>query len=155
MNILPSLVITFGLLFSTSCLADRMTKPEQAIYMDVVRQWHALPHIRGDYLRDDYHETSDAAVRQIYLSVASKHGVTMDDVDRILLMGEDQKPTLREDKIFGDLINKLKALPETATIQDCERIHRKIASHYGIAEDQLFEIEYRMIEGHWWLIFHG
>lgn len=105
---------------------------------------------------NDFYETyafNPRSYNDVCAEVASRHGITVDALNRIKTEALNQEPTDEEWEVYDDIIERVKNLPggpEGSSNEDRKRVSQEVAAKYGLTQGELFLIETRCIE---WDIF--
>jgi len=136
------LIVVFLSLFLVTSVVycQEPTNWEWKIYFAAAEKWHAM----------FYQDPSGWGAKQedfdrIYREIASTYSISTDEVRDIVFdvleRGHVSSPE-EEILILDELDRRLDALPDWATAEDQKRVHREIASKYGITLTQLHALEF-------------
>jgi hypothetical protein len=113
---------------NTAYSADEPTQKEWQIYYSYVQQMHGF----ADTDSDTFVENFD--------SFAKAYSITPQELSAILEKVDDYGLSIDEKKIFGELQEKLIALPDDATEEQKMAVFTEIEQNYNVSEDMLYDI---------------
>lgn len=126
------------ILFTAIAHCQELTDWEWKIFYAAAEKWHAMI-----YEKDSYPGEED--FDRIYREIANTYSISTDEVwdvvFDVLEHGHVSDPE-EEILILDELDRRLDALPDWATAEDQKRVHREIASKYGITLTQLHALEF-------------
>lgn len=112
---------------------NNLTDFEWRVFDELSMKLRSLPQSAN---KEDYN--------QVWAQVANKYGISKSVLTEIMYKGTQSMLTGRrgltrwERLIFNDYDTKIRALPESATPQDCEIVRQEVLSKYGI-DDHLLD----------------
>lgn len=134
------LIAVFLSLFLVTSIVycQSLTNWEWKIYFAAAEKWHAM-----FYEKDSYPGEED--FDRIYREIANTYSISTDEVmDIVFDVAEHGHVSDPEEEflILDELDRRLDALPDWAAVEDKKRVHREIASKYGISLTQLHALEF-------------
>ncbi|MFH1577921.1 MAG: hypothetical protein ABIC18_02490 [Candidatus Omnitrophota bacterium] len=134
-------------LFAPIVHCETLSDWDWEVFYQAAEIWHLMVYNSSS---DWYMDGDD--FDNICQQVANKYGISVDDASDTIFDVTEYGYILESDqegKALDELGDKLDALPDWATYEDGVRVHREVASNYGISLIQLHAIEFAD-EVWWW-----